>query len=521
MGSGKSQVGAALARRLGWRFVDTDAEIVGSEGRTIPAIFRDAGEARFRALESDALRRATRSAHTVVATGGGAVLSAANRRRMQRAGLVIYLNAPVDVLVQRLGDDPNRPLLGDDPKAALERLHRERTRFYRNGALAVDAARPIDEVVHEILTRLASMRRTVRVDLGPRSYDVRIGAGALALSGFDLDAVGARGRVAIVTHRALARRFGSVVDGALAGFGFQTTTVTVPEGERAKSLRQAAAVVDALSSWGLDRAGTILGLGGGVIGDLAGFVAGTYMRGVRLIHLPTTLLAQVDSSIGGKAGVNHARAKNLIGVIHQPALVVADVETVRTLPAREQRAGLAEAVKYGMILDAEILGSIERHQPTLPARWLQEDLVEIVFRCAALKAGVVGADEFERGPREVLNYGHTVGHAIEAALPSRYTHGEAIAIGMHVEGQIARRLGLLSEEDAGRQDHALAGIGLAVTIPVDAPIDGLFDAMRLDKKRREGRIRCTLPEGIGRARLGVDVAESLMREVLRACQKSS
>ncbi len=529
MGSGKSQVGAALARRLGWRFVDTDAEIVARGGRSIPAIFRESGEVHFRAIEQAVMREVIKRAQTVVATGGGAILSGANRRLMRNAGPVVYLKAPVDVLLQRLGDDPGRPLLGDDPRAALERLHHERAALYAQGSMAVDAAGTVDAVVDDILGRLAALRRTVRVDLGPRAYDVTVGAGVMSLVGFDLQRLGAGrheiGRqVAIVTHRGLARRFGDLVGGALEGSGFVVKTLTAPVGEGAKSLRQASRIYDALGEWGFDRTGTIVALGGGVIGDLAGFVAGTYMRGVRLVHLPTTLLAQIDSSIGGKAAVNHSwdggpRAKNLIGVFHQPTLVTSDVETLRSLPARERRAGLAEAVKYAMVLDRGLFETLERDPPAPAGRWPLRELEGIVFRCAALKARVVEEDEFERGPREVLNYGHTVGHAVEAATHGRHVHGEAVAIGMRVEGQIARRLGLLSDEETGRQDALLERLGLPVTVPA-GPIEALLEAMRFDKKRRDGRIRCTLPEGIGRARLGMDVPESLMREVIGACQGS-
>ncbi len=531
MGSGKSEVGRVLARRLGWRFVDTDAEIEARERRSIPEIFRAFGEPHFRSVEHAVVRDAARRGLTVVSTGGGAVLSPANRRLLKNAGPVFYLNAPVDVLMQRLGDDPGRPLLGDDPRSALVRLHGERRALYEEGSIAVDAAHTVDAVVDEILARLEDARQTVRVDLGPRAYDVKVGAGALSLVGFDLQRLDAGGlgagrQVVIVTHRSLARRFGEAVGGALEGCGFTTQTVTVMVGEQAKTLRQAARIYDTLSRIGLDRTGTIVALGGGVIGDLAGFVAGTYMRGVRLVHLPTTLLAQIDSSIGGKAAVNHGPAKggpqvkNLIGVFHQPALVVADVETLRSLPVRERQAGLAEAVKYAMVLDRELFDVLERADGIAARRWSSPALEEIVVRCVALKARVVEDDEFERGPREVLNYGHTVGHAIEAAMPGRHVHGEAVAVGMRVEAQIAVRLGLLSGEEAGRQDALLERFGLPATVPL-GPVAALLDVMRLDKKRRDGRIRCTLPEGIGRARLGVDVPESLMQEVIHACQGSS
>jgi 3-dehydroquinate synthase len=325
--------------------------------------------------------------------------------------------------------------------------------------------------------------------------------------------------VAVITDTRVARRFGEAVRAALDGSGFEAHTVVVPPGERAKSIGRASAVIDALAGHGFDRQDTDAALGGGVVGDLAGFVAATYMRGVRLAHLPTTLLAQIDSSIGGKTAVNSPRAKNLIGVVHQPAVVVTDLDTLRSLPPRERRAGMAEAVKYGMILDRELFETLEREHAAPERAWSRRLLEEVVTRCATLKARVVEQDEHERGPREVFNYGHTVGHAVETAAAGRYTHGEAVAIGMRVEGQVARRLGLLSGDDAYRQDALLEMLGLPAFVPAGSA-DAVLEAMRLDKKRRDGRIRCTLPEGIGRAQLGVEVPDALMREVVIACQES-
>jgi len=508
MGSGKTQVGRALASRLGWTFVDTDAEIASREGRSISEIFEQSGEPHFRTVEEVAVRDAARRASVVVATGGGAILSARTRRVMRRAGPLVYLRASPSTLLDRLGDDPSRPLLGGDPQAALTRLYEERRALYEDGSLIVDAGRPVEEVVEDVVTRLTSSSRvTIRVHLGARSYDVRIGAGILPFVGHELRALGAGRRVLLVTHRRLMRRYGASVAASLEGAGCVVQPVLVPVGERAKSLRQAATVIDACAAAGMDRTDTIISLGGGVVGDLAGFVAATYMRGLRFVQVPTTLLAQVDSSVGGKTAVNHPHAKNLIGVVWQPSLVMADTDTLRSLPPRERRAGLAEVVKCGMVLDEGLLEAVEH----------DNDIVEIVSRCVALKARVVEQDETERGPRQVLNYGHTVGHAIEAALPGRLVHGEAIAVGMRAEAEAAVRLGLLSDADARRQNALLSRLGLPVDVPAGS-IDALFEAMRLDKKVRGGRIRCSLPEGIGRARLGVDVPEELMRDVLRACQ---
>lgn len=520
MGSGKSEVARALAARLGWQFCDADAVIAARAGRSIPEIFREEGEPRFRMMERAAIRDVVRGRHRVIATGGGAVLSAQNRRLLVAAGPVFYLRAPIHVLLDRIGADPGRPLLGDDPRASLERLVAEREPLYVQTGEPVDAARPVEAVVDDILDRLARrMRRVVRVEIGERSYDVLVGSGILSLLGFDLQRLGIGGRVALVTQRPLMRRFGAQVTRALEGWGLVVHPMLVPLGERAKSLRQASALIDVMGEAGFGRSDAIIAMGGGVVGDLAGFAAGIYMRGVPLIHVPTTLLAQIDSSIGGKTAVNHPRAKNLVGVFHQPALVAADLEVLGSLPPRERRAGMAEAVKYGMILDRDLFEWLEHNQAAGSLDGTTA-LEEMVFRCAALKARVVSADEFERGPREVLNYGHTVGHAIEAAMPGQFVHGEAISVGMRVEGQVAVRLHLFDAEDANRQDALLDALGLPITLP-RGPVEPLMAAMRLDKKRRDGRIRCTLPEGIGRARLGVEVPESLMQEVISACQGSS
>ncbi len=520
MGSGKSEVGRALARRLGWECVDTDAEIETRERRTIPVIFRESGEPHFRTVERAVIREATKRRGVVIATGGGAILSPVTRRALGQAGPVFYLRAPLDMLLQRVGGDRGRPLLGDDPRASLERLLHEREALYVQTGGPVDAAQPVDAIVDVILARLSGAARRARVDLGPRAYEVMVGTGVRALIGFELQRLSAGRQVAIVTHRTLLRRFGDPMIEALEGCGFTAYGVTVPAGEQTKSLRQASRILDGLSAAGFSRSDTVVALGGGVPGDLAGFVAGIYMRGLRVVQVPTTLLAQIDSSIGGKTAVNHPRAKNLIGVYHQPALVIADLDTLRSLPLRERRAGLAETVKYGMILDRGLFEKVEQEQAVLASRGASAGLEEIVYRCASLKARVVEEDEFEQGPREVLNYGHTAGHAIEAALAGQFVHGEAIAIGMRVEAKIAVRLGLLDARDADRQDVLLRGLGLPQVIPA-GPVTPLLDAMRLDKKRRDGRIRCTLPEGIGRARLGVDVPDSLMQEAVAACQGSS
>ena len=265
----------------------------------------------------------------------------------------------------------------------------------------------------------------------------------------------------------------------------------------------------------------VTGLGGGVIGDLAGFVAGTYMRGLALAHLPTTLLAQVDSAIGGKTAVNHPRAKNLIGVFHQPALVVADVETLKALPQREVRSGLAEVIKYGMACDAGLLVFVEDHLDALLARD-PGALRQCVRWCASIKARVVQEDEHERGPRRLLNYGHTVGHALEILAGGSLTHGEAVAIGMSVEARIAQRLGLAGEAVLQGQNALISRAGLPTMIPSDGPgADELLQTMRLDKKAHHGELRLTLVKDPGTGVLDEPVPEAVVREALAACRASS
>jgi 3-dehydroquinate synthase len=520
MGSGKTEVGRVLAERLGWTFVDTDAEIVAREGRPISDIFRTDGEHGFREMERAVVRSAARGRSRVIATGGGAVLSEATRRALRDAGPVFWLTAPIDVLLRRVGDDTGRPLLGHDPRGSLERLVRERDELYADAGQPIDATPSVETVVDSILRVLSAVQHAVRVDLGARSYDVKVGVGTLGLLGYELQTLGARGRVVIVTDRGLMKRYGVRVSAACARSGFDVLERIVPAGERAKSWRHTSSILDGLAASDINRSDTIVALGGGVVGDVAGFVAGVYMRGLRFVQVPTTLLAQIDSSIGGKTAVNHERAKNLIGLYHQPALVLTDVDTLSSLPARERRAGLAEAVKYGMILDPELFSMLERDSNGLVAAGNTRQMADVVARCAATKARVVSLDETERGPREILNYGHTIGHAIESAMKGELVHGEAIAIGMTVELRTAQRMGLVTADVDERQTRLLERLGLPTRVPT-VTTSAVLDAMRLDKKRREGRIRCSLPEGIGRTRLGVDVPASLLEEVIDACRESS
>ncbi len=355
------------------------------------------------------------------------------------------------------------------------------------------------------------------VQLGPRSYTVRIGPGLLDAAGPECARLRLGRRAAVVTQPAVASHAARVAE-SLRGAGFDPTVIEVAEGEEAKSLREVERLWDGFLAHGIDRASPVVAVGGGVVGDLAGFAAASFMRGVPVVQVPTTLLAQVDASIGGKVAVNHPRGKNLIGAFHQPRLVLIDPETLRTLPEREFRSGLAEVAKTGAVLNADLFAALEGGLDALRRR--DPDFLEtVVAACCAEKARIVEQDEREEtGVRMVLNYGHTVGHALEALSGyRRWLHGEAVAIGMAAAGRLAVRLGWTDVRTADRQDALLQQVGLPIRFSGLDPRQ-VAEALRHDKKAREGRVPFVLLRVVGRAELHHDVPMETVIEVLREIQ---
>lgn len=369
----------------------------------------------------------------------------------------------------------------------------------------------------------------VEVALPGSSYSIRIGPGLLSRLGpavRELEAAAGRrwsARVAVVTHPELPASYAETVCGSLRDAGFDPGVAHVPRGEASKSLPALAELYDCFAAMRLDRQSLVVALGGGVIGDLGGFAAATYLRGLALVQVPTTLLAQVDASIGGKTAIDLPAGKNLVGAFHQPCLVIADTTTLATLPPGELRSGLAEVVKYGVIWDAELFACLEQDGDRI-RRAEPETLTRLVVRSCEIKAEVVRQDPHELGLRAILNYGHTVGHALEAV--SGYgvvPHGEAVAIGMSAAGRLAVRLGILEPAAAARQDALLRHLGLPTLSlpegdrlpdPIDLPpVEDLLNAMMLDKKVVAGRLRFVLPRAIGTVELreveAVDVAAVL------------
>ncbi|HWN98490.1 MAG TPA: 3-dehydroquinate synthase [Blastocatellia bacterium] len=356
----------------------------------------------------------------------------------------------------------------------------------------------------------------ISVRLRERSYGIRIAAGLVdELGVFARSALGEKARRAIiVTNKRIAGLYGKRCRLALEASNFSARVFLIGDGERFKTLPTAESLLTFLIESGVERSDVIVALGGGVIGDVAGFGAAVYLRGIRLIQVPTTLLAQIDSSVGGKTGVNHRLGKNLIGAFHQPSLVVIDPATLRTLPAREMRSGLYEALKYGVISDARLFDRIARETNRL-IDCDPDELVHLIARCCSIKASVVSRDEREAGLRKTLNLGHTVGHALEAVTGyRRFLHGEAVAHGMRVAARIAERLDLLAACDREAIDNAVARVGKLPQANTIAP-DAIISAMHHDKKAEAGRTSFVLPVEIGRVVVQFDVPPRVVRSALK------
>lgn len=340
------------------------------------------------------------------------------------------------------------------------------------------------------------MASTMQVELGERAYPIHIGIGNLDTLPEMLQNSGAKGRIGLVTDTNVGPLYGDRVRALAAGAGCECITHTLPAGETHKRLEEIEGACGAFLEAGLDRASMLIALGGGVAGDMAGFTAAVFMRGIPFLQIPTTIVAQVDSSVGGKTGVNHPLGKNTIGAFHQPRGVLIDMAVLQTLPERELRAGMAEVIKHGVIADEALFAYLEEHAGALLARDL-EKLEYPIRRSCEIKARVVAQDEREQGLRAILNYGHTFGHAIEAVTGyARFLHGEAVALGMCAAGELGRRLGLVDDAFVERQRACIAAYGLPTSFP-DLPVDTALNAARKDKKARAGTLKFIVPEKLG------------------------
>ncbi|MCC6313130.1 MAG: 3-dehydroquinate synthase [Thermomicrobiales bacterium] len=533
-GVGKSTAGALAAERLGWRFVDTDAALEADAGMPVPEMFRCYGEAAFRQAERAMLARALADDDVVVATGGGAVVDAAvwAEDLLTRPGtLVAALDADPAVSLERLraqqaaeGETAERPLLvGGDPLGRLQAMKAQRQSAYDRAAIALVVDRtPPSQVAAELARLVGPLADEPDVLLRAHSGESRVwiepgGVGALGAR------IAARWpaarRVWVITDEHVGERHGATVVGVLAERGFDARLRAVPAGEGSKSVAGASDLYDWMLGEGAERSQVVVALGGGVVGDLAGFVAATTLRGLGLAQIPTSLLAMVDSSVGGKTGINHAAGKNLIGAFYQPPVVVIDPRFLTTLPPRELRSGWAEIVKHGVIQPstpggerADLARFLERNAERL-SRLEEPALSYLIRRNVALKAAVVMEDEREAGIRAYLNFGHTLGHAIEAA-DYHLLHGEAIALGMRAASRIGEAMGTCDAATVARIDAALDRFGLPRATEVDA--ERALSLIGSDKKRADGRQRWVLPLAEGGVTIRDDVPANIVRAGLEA-----
>jgi 3-dehydroquinate synthase len=534
--TGKTQIGKRVAARLGWPFIDTDDLITERYRKPIAEIFATKGEPFFRELEREALMQACSRTNVVISTGGGAIIDPGNRELMRKSGVVICLEAQPETIQRRMeasarrnASENVRPLLkGDDPLERIRNLKEHRQVYYGIADWTVHTDKlALPETVEEVLRgyTLSLRERPPARRVSDASYVVQTGAatcpgyvgwGILRDLGKRMREAGLSGTAFVIADAAVWKLYRRTVSDSLFNDTFTIQHYEVPPGEASKSLANAEKIYRWLASHKAERKHTIVALGGGMAGDLAGFVAATYVRGMPWVGVPTTLLAMVDSSIGGKTAVNLPDGKNLVGAFHQPRLIMADTQTLTTLPKRELTSGWAEVVKHGLILDKSLFDFIRAETKKLTT--LDGKVTtEVVRLAAAIKAKVVSEDERESGggPRTLLNYGHTIGHALETALGyEALLHGEAISIGMMGEAHISQRMGLMTADEVRQQREALEAFGLPMKSPA-VDMAAMRRAMALDKKVADKKINWVLLQGIGSAVVRNDVPEGLVEEALR------
>lgn len=494
-GTGKSTVGQIIACNLKLPFVDLDRIIETNADMSIPQIMEGRGESAFRDMETTALKELSLTSspspsgrgESVVALGGGALLRDENRALAESNGKVILLMAELDTLLDRLDVDANkRPLLAGDLREKLASLLAKRGEHYNSFSLFIHVdGKTAEQNAHQAQVKLGRHHLSAMGE-----YDVVVGQIA-NLSHGNL----------IVTDENVAKFHAEKVAEGFCKSGIDPKVVTVPAGEAYKNLETISYLWKSFLQNGLDRKSTVIALGGGVIGDMTGFAASTYMRGIDWVGVPTTLLSMVDASLGGKTGFDLPEGKNLIGSFHPPKLVLADPELLKTLPEAELISGMAEVVKHGIISDPELF-----HLCSRGLDWVKNHLEEIVKRAIAVKIKVIEEDPYEKGFRAALNLGHTVGHAVELVSQFKLRHGEAVAIGMVAEAKYAARVGLAGNGLVEAVAETLSALGLPIHIPKEMPRGEIIRAMRVDKKKNAKAIRFALPAEIGRVEL-VDVVD--------------
>lgn len=518
MGTGKTSVGHVVAEKLGREFLDMDVQIEAEEGMPIRDIFATRGEPYFRTREADLCARLASSGNRVVATGGGALLSPANRAQFADA-LVVCLDAAPDEILGRLNGNQDRPLLQTaNPRQRIVELMDSRRPAYAQIEWHLDTTgKSIDQVADEIVAILQPRKLSVS---SPDSLcPIFVGAGLLGRTGklVNLSTDAFSPACAIITSPAVRALHAAGLVDSLSRRGFLPHVVEIADDEESKTLESVGRVYDALIDGQLDRHSIIFALGGGAIGDIAGFAAATFMRGVSFVQMPTTLSAMVDDSIGGKVAVDHPRGKNLIGAFKHPYAVIADTDTLATLSPREFRSGMAEVVKHGIIGDVGLFEMLEREPHVNPLSTQEKH--NWLARAMQVKINIVARDPFEQGERGKLNLGHTFGHAIEKLSGPRFLHGEAVAVGLVCAARLAVRRELCEAPLAARIENLVRAIGLPTRVPAGLTAPVILSAMQTDKKRLAGHLRFVLPRALGDVVLADDVPAADVAAVLDATRE--
>lgn len=507
-GSGKSSIGREIAHRLSVPFWDVDEQIQSGSGASIPEIFAREGETGFRSRESQVIAELSSHTSGVIALGGGALLAEENRFRVESSGRVIFLEVPFATLLERVQREGYaRPLVTGDLAARLEALLSSRREHYASFPLRLDASSPVEQVALDALVRLGAFHVRGMGD----GYDVRVEKGGLSQLGEKLASRGLRGPLVLISDENVAVRYAEQALASLRLAGYEASLLTIPAGEAYKTIQTVNQIWDGLLAARMERSSTVLALGGGVVGDMAGFAAAAYLRGVGWVVLPTSLLAMVDASVGGKTAIDLPQGKNLVGAFHSPRLVLADPEVLATLPEAELRSGLAEVIKAGVIADAALFALCEGGWQSL-----QGKMDELVRRAMAVKISVIEADPYEQGVRASLNLGHTFGHAVELVSAYRLRHGEAVSIGLVAEARLAEHLGIAQSGLADQISKTSIGLGLPVAVPAELDHQAILKAMQVDKKRLAGSVRFALPIRIGEVRVGIeaDLQDKAVRDSL-------
>ncbi len=515
--TGKTEVGKRLAAALGLRAVYSDGLIEERAGKTVERIFAEDGEEKFRRLERNVITHLSTQQGLVVVTGEGVLEDRRNLTALQRSGTLIWLSASPEAILARVRKEPARCLLKTaDRRAKIKKLLALRSPQYARADYHFDTTQTSPA---KTAAQIAHLLTTVPVQLGERSYEIIIGRGLLTNAAEHINRLGEHGRVVVISEAQVWGYHGKALAAGLPKHK-QIILPALEDPERLKSFRYAEHLYDELLRMETRRDSLLIAFGGGTIGDLVGFVASTYMRGLDFVQIPTTLLAQVDSSVGGKVAVNHPRAKNLIGVFWQPKLVLADLHCLDTLPRQQIRNGLAEMVKHAVLADARLFRYMEDHIEDV-TRLYPPTMRHLLWRNCHIKADIVSRDEREGGIRAFLNLGHTFGHALESAVNYHgLAHGEAVSIGMAAAARMATNLGLFSENGLKRLTELLHAYHLPTLVP-EVPVASVMSLMKTDKKASRGGLRFVLPERIGEVRIVSDIPAAEIRKALFSGRKRS